>query len=353
MHSAQSAKHVLSIAAAAALLAGCSGGATSQLAPGANSAIGAAGVIHNGHLLTTSVLNPKFASRESNTQPRTQPRTHPLRGKIAANLKTLWLSGSGYNEIQIYTFPSGKYIGTAPPPPEGFSEPQGMCSDKAGDVFVANTENSTIDEYAGSGTFMQALSDPGEFPVGCGVDPASGTLAVSNIISTSDNAGGISLYKNAAGKPQVLTDPNMFEVFFIAYYGSTGKLYYSGFDNSFGAAISSYANGTFKIFTVNGVTFSFPGTVAWANKTKSLAIGGQDTSIEPTFYHVKANGNVTGSTVLACQSGYCDVPQATVKGKYIVAGTGVFAYPAGGDPLFTIGNSLDEAIGSAVSVVKQ
>ncbi|MEO7202653.1 MAG: hypothetical protein ABI431_07450, partial [Candidatus Tumulicola sp.] len=58
----------------------------------------------------------------------------------------------------------------------------------------------------------------------------------------------------------------------------------------------------------NGVTLSFPGTVAWANKTKSLAIGGQGTSTVPTFYHVKANGKVTGSTVLACQSGYCDVP---------------------------------------------
>jgi DNA-binding beta-propeller fold protein YncE len=349
MHSTQSVKHVLSIAAAAALLAGCSNAAISQLAPAANSRLGAAGITHHGHVFTTSVLNPKFPRRESNTQ----LRTHPLHGKIAANVKTLWLSDSGDNDIQIYTFPTGTYIGTAPPPPEGFSEPQGMCSDKAGDVFVANTNKSTIDEYAGNGTFMQALSDPGEFPVGCGVDPASGTLAVSNIISTSDNAGGISLYKNASGSPRQLTDPNMFEIYFIAYYGSTGKLYYSGFDNSFDAAISSYANGTFKILTLNGATIDFPGTVAWANKTKSLAIGDQDTFSGPTFYHVKANGNVTGSTVLACQSSSCDVPQATVKGKYIVAGTGVFAYPAGGDPLFIIRNSLDEEIGSAVSVVKQ
>jgi hypothetical protein len=348
MYSGQSAKHVLSVAAAA-LLASCSSGATSQLAPASKSATVATRVMRNGHSLTTSVRNPKFAFPRSNER----LQSHALHGKIAANVKTLWMSDSGDNAVQIFTFPSGTYIGAAPAPPEGFSEPQGMCSDKAGNVFVANTENSTIDEYAGNGTFTQALSDPGEYPVGCAVDPKSGTLAVSNIISTSDGAGGISLYKHASGTPRQLTDPNMFEVFFISYYGSTGNLYYSGFNNSFDAAISSYVSGTFNIVALRGVTIGFPGTVAWANTTKSLVIGDQDISSGQTFYHVRSNGNVTGSTVLACSSEYCDVPQAVVKGKYIVAGVGVYAYPAGGEPLFSIGSSFGDLIGSAVSVVKE
>lgn len=356
MHSAQSTKHVLSIAAVAALLAGCSNGATSQLAPEAKAVAGATGVMHNGHLLTTSVLNPRFAFRKSDGR----SHTHPLRGKIAANVKTLWISDAGDNVIQLFSFPSGTYLGAAPPPPEGLSEPQGMCSDNAGDVFVANTTKSTIDEYAGNGTFMQALSDPGEFPAGCAVDPASGTLAVSNIISTSDNAGGISLYKNASGKPQQLTDPNMFEVFFISYYGSTGKLYYSGFNNSFYAAISSYVKGNFKPFVLEGDSIGFPGTVAWGYKTKSLVIGDQDSFYAPAFLQVRASGKVIGKTVLSCPSGDCDVVQATVRGKYLIApdsgsiGVGVYAYPAGGDPLFIIGGvSFGQPIGSALSVVKQ
>ncbi|MEO7201706.1 MAG: hypothetical protein ABIZ82_03840, partial [Candidatus Tumulicola sp.] len=79
-------------------------------------------------------------------------KSHPLHGRIDARTKTFWISDAGDNVVQIFTFPSGTYLGSAPGPPEGFSEPQGMCSDKNGNVFVANTENSKIDEYSGDGT---------------------------------------------------------------------------------------------------------------------------------------------------------------------------------------------------------
>ncbi len=353
MYSARSAKHAVSIAAAAAVLAGCSSAATSPLAPGTNSADFATSVMHNGHLLTTSVLDPKFAFRKSNGRLHSQP----LRGKIAANVKTLWVSDAGDNDVRIFTFPKPDYIGSAPPPPEGFSEPQGMCSDKNGNVFIANTKRARSTSMRGNGTFTKALSDPGEFPAGCAVDPKSGTLAVSNIISTSDNAGGISLYKNASGSPQQLTDPNMFEVFFIAYYGNTGKLYFSGFNNSFYAAIDSYIRGTFTPFIAGG-TIGFPGTVAWGYNTKSLVIGDQDSFSGPTFLQVRANGKVIGTTTLSCSSGDCDAVQAAVSGKYIVApdagslAIGIFPYPAGGNALYNIGG-FAQPVGAAVSVVKQ
>ena len=349
MRMLQRARFVWVAAAAATLLSGCGSSETSQVTAAGGSA-GAATFMGDGNFSAASVHDPKFPLRKSNGP----LHSHPLRGKIAANIKTMWMSDAGDNNVQIFTFPSGTYIGAAPAPPEGFAQPQGMCSDKAGDVFVANTSSGTIDEYAGNGTFVKALFDPNEYPVGCAIDPSSGTLAVSNIISSGDNAGGISLYKNASGKPRQLTDPNMIEIYFIAYYGSTGKLFYSGFNNSFDPAISSYVRGTFNIVPLNGATIGFPGTVAWASKTKSLAIAGQATAGGPTFYHVKADGNVTGATVLACASDYCDVDQATVEGKYIVAAAGVYAYPAGGDPLYTVGASgFGELIGSAVSIVKQ
>jgi hypothetical protein len=353
MNMPQSAKYILGVAAAAALLAGCSSGSTSSLAPAsAPIAGGASKLMHNGHVLTTSVLDPKIQVRKYNGS-----KMHPLHGKIDARTKTFWISDSGENDVQIFSYPSGTAMGTLSPPPEGFSEPQGMCSDKNGNVFVANTENSKIDEFAADGTYMQSLSDPGEYPAGCAVDPKSGTLAVSNIISTSDNAGGISLYANASGTPQTLTDPNMFEVFFISYLGKTGNLYYSGFDNSFYAAISSYIGGNFALLPLSGATIGFPGTVSNAHKTGSLAIGDQDTFSAPTFYQVSATGNVTGSTVLTCASGDCDVVQATVKGNKIVAPDAgsadatVNPYPAGGAPITTV-TGFYEPIGSAVSSVK-
>jgi len=350
MNMPQSAKYILGVAAAAALLAGCSSGSTSSFAPSSGSTAGGASkLMHNGRVISTSILEPKFASRMV-----TGRKMHQLHGKIDARTKTFWISDSGDNQVVVFSYPSGTAMGALAPPPEGFSEPQGMCSDKNGNVFIANTENSKIDEYAPNGTFTQALSDPGEFPAGCAVDPVSGTLAVSNIISTSDNAGGISLYANASGSPQQLTDPNMFEVFFIGYLGKTGNLYYSGFNNSFYAAISSYIGGNFALLPITGATIGFPGTVSNSFKTKTLAIGDQDTFYGPTFYQVDATGNVSGSTVLACPSGDCDVVQATAKGNKIVApdagslNATVNPYPAGGDALVTV-TGFGQPIGSAVS----
>jgi hypothetical protein len=351
MNMPQSAKYILGVAAAAALLAGCSSGSTSSsFAPASAPTVGGASkLMHNGHVISTSVLDPKIQVRKSNGM-----HMHPLHGKIDARTKTFWISDAVNNDVEVFGYPSGTAMGTLAAPPEGFSEPQGMCSDKNGNVFVANTNNSTIDEYAPDGSFTQALSDPNEFPAGCAVDPKSGTLAVSNIISTSDNAGGISLYTNATGTPQQLTDPNMFEVFFPAYLGKTGNLYYSGFNNSFYAAVSSYIGGNFALLNISGATIGFPGTVSNAFKTGTLAIGDQDTFYGPTFYQVTAAGNVTGTTVISCPSGDCDVVQATVKGNKIVAPDAgsidatVNPYPAGGDALVTV-TGFGQPIGSAVS----
>jgi hypothetical protein len=146
-------------------------------------------------------------------------------------------------------------------------------------------------------------------------------------------------------------------VFFIGYLGKTGNLYYSGFDNSFYAAISSYIGGNFALLPLSGATIGFPGTVSNAHKTGSLAIGDQDTFSGPTFYQVSATGSVTGSTVLACPAGYCDVVQATIKGTKIVAPDAesldatVTPYPAGGNALVTV-TGFGQPIGSAVSSVK-
>jgi hypothetical protein len=147
----------------------------------------------------------------------------------------------------------------------------------------------------------------------------------------------------------------MFEVFSIVYYGRTGKLFYGGFDNTFYPALRTYVDGKFKSFSPKGITLDFPGGLAWANRTKSLVIGGQGTA-GSALYHVKANGDVTGSTVLSCSSGDCNIAQVTVKGNYIVAAdagsldASVYAYPAGGDALVTV-TGFGQPVGSAVSSV--
>jgi hypothetical protein len=115
--------------------------------------------------------------------------------------------------------------------------------------------------------------------------------------------------------------------------------------------------GNFKPFILQGYTIGFPGMAGWAYKTKSLLIGDQDTLSGPAFLQVRASGKVIGITRLSCSSGYCDVVQGTVNGKYLIAPdaeslvASVFPYPAGGDALVTV-SGFGQPIGSAVSSVK-
>src|SRR6202000_1837906 len=167
------------------------------------------------------------------------------------------------DQVYVFAFPSASYIGTLPQPKEGFSEPQGLCSDAKGNVFVANTSNSTVDEYT-QGQFVKALPDAGMYPVGCSVDPQSNTLAVANIISTSGGQGGLTLYANASGDGEQLTDPSMYEVYFMSYYAKPGNLYYSGDDASFNPAFDSYRNGQFVPFKIDGVSATVGDGIAYA-----------------------------------------------------------------------------------------
>ena len=59
----RAAKCILGALAAAALLAGCSNGSASQYAPHGNAAAGATRFLHDGHVLSTSVLSPEALAK--------------------------------------------------------------------------------------------------------------------------------------------------------------------------------------------------------------------------------------------------------------------------------------------------
>ncbi len=132
------------------------------------------------------------------------------------------ISDYGFNQVYVFKYPSGQYVGTLPEPKEGFAQVDGLCSDNNGNIFVTNTGHSTIDKYT-SGAFVKALQDPGMSPVGCSVDPTTNTLAVDNLYSTSYGQGGISLYAKESGSPRQLFDPDMYEAYFSAYFGENWR----------------------------------------------------------------------------------------------------------------------------------
>ena len=69
----------------------------------------------------------------------------------------LYLTDEGADDVYVYSWPRGELKGTL----TGFDAPNGECVDKAGDVFVANEDESQILEYAHGGTSpIETLSDP-------------------------------------------------------------------------------------------------------------------------------------------------------------------------------------------------
>jgi DNA-binding beta-propeller fold protein YncE len=88
-----------------------------------------------------STLRGSATSPNASIVPHRATGTHSIEVNCCANKKTLFISDSGNNTVQVFDFPSNSYIGELSSPPEGFNEPQGMCSDNKGDVYVANTAN--------------------------------------------------------------------------------------------------------------------------------------------------------------------------------------------------------------------
>jgi hypothetical protein len=248
----------------------------------------------------------------------------------------------------MFRFPSNKYIGEVAPPPEGFGLPEGMCNDDKGNMYVANSGEFTVDEYTHEGTFVRALSEPGEYSISCAFDRSTGDLAVSNETNLDNGPGSISIYKNATGSPTTYSSGDFEGIFFLDYMGKTGVLYFDGTNGSNQFVYGSLQNGKIKLIKIVGATIKYAGTVAYSAKTHSMNVGDQ---LAAVLYQVSPTGKVTSSTSLP---GSKEVLQGTIQGGRFVAPDGegdivrVYRYPAGGDPQSTITKHLT---GSAVTAI--
>lgn len=260
----------------------------------------------------------------------------------------LYVSSVLSNDVYIYSYKTEQLVGTL----TGFSTPYGVCADKAGNVWIVNDGAQQIVEYGHGGTRpITTLSDPGEYPEGCAVDPTTGNLAVTNFYSAS-GAGSVSIYARAEGSPQIYSDPSM-ESYRFCGYDSHGNLFVDGVNGSSAFVLAELPASGSSFTNVNFTQkIEWPGGVQWDGK--HIAVGDTDTG---TIYRTNAKGKVAGTTQL---SGSNYVNQFWIvsgakkrKADSVVApsqdgGTvGIYNYPAGGSPNGTI--SVEEPFGAAVS----
>jgi hypothetical protein len=242
----------------------------------------------------------------------------------------LYVSDTDTSEVYVYSYPSDKLVGAL----KDFRDPGGECVDKSGDVFITNTGDDEILEFAHGGTTpLATLSDPGYFPFGCSVDPTSGNLAVANNFASSGSGqGNVVVYTHAKGKPKGdYTDPNINQML-LCGYDDKGNLFVDGFTKGSGFAFAELRSGstTFTNITLNQ-SIGSPGGVQWDGK--HVAVGDQSTNIVYQFSISGKKGTKAGSTPL---TGAAEVVQFWIAGSKLIgpdagaSDVGIWNYPAGG-----------------------
>jgi hypothetical protein len=245
----------------------------------------------------------------------------------------LYVSDAQSNEVTVYTFPSGRLVGVL----DGFNDPYGECVDKEGHVFITSDNGSQILEYPhGSSSPIATISDSGEHPAGCSINPVTGQLAVNNAYTVSNNAGSISLYTyrrhRGWGFPKMYADSAFFYMYFCGY-DDRGNLYvdgYTAYDGSFVLAVLPAGRKTFTNLTLNQ-TINVAGGIMWDGHY--MTIGDSGLSVSP-IYRFKVRGtsaSVVGTTALSGPN----VNQFWISGD-TVAGpeqgnetVGIWTYPSG------------------------
>jgi hypothetical protein len=268
---------------------------------------------------------------------------------MAPDAKTsdlLYVSDVGTNDVYVYSYSQGKLVGTL----KGFSRPSGLCVDAAGNVFITELDAFDIVEYAHGGTSpLATLSDPGEDPGDCSVDPTTGDLAVTNVSTPSSSPGDVAIYKNAQGRPKTYKEPE------ISYYQ------FCGYDNRGNLFVDGAKTGAFHLAELpNGKTsfrnitldksFSYAGAVQWDGK--HVAVGDYESNVIYRFRISGSRGTSVGSTPLHHSSfaiGFW-IEGSTVVGPNDDSANVMFwKYPGGYSPIKTI-SGLRNPWGSTVSL---
>jgi hypothetical protein len=308
--------------------------------------------------MPTQVNLPSIFSSAA-TPPRSiagsQRRTSWIDGHVQGPL--LYVSDSTLDVVFVFRWPALHLIGNL----SGLRTPQGLCVDRSGDIWVANTKRSEMLEFArGSTKLIKTLPDRGQYPVGCALS-ANGDLAVTNIVSLAGHKqygpGSLSIYKDAGGSPKVFEDSAMLKVYFDGY-DSRGDLFVDGQDGSGAFAMAEFDGEKFTALTLSGATVNFPGAVVVTGSYVNVEdqLGSDGNSI---MYRTTQSGTtLTVDATAQLLDGMDCVGSAiygTGKERRLIcpdAGTpsvNVYDYPAGGAPIKELQDDVYSPNSAAIS----
>jgi hypothetical protein len=329
-----------------AVLAGCSGGGSSSPAPlsaqGATTQSTLRSASTFGRSMSTSVarlgargighpdLTPDFADPDA-----------PSTGAVV-------ISDGEANEVFVFNT-AGIQVAKI----SGFSEPQGLAADSAGDIYVADTVNGRIVEYKNDyKTKVATYTDANQYPVGLGVDNATGVVG----------PGSVSFYaKGKTSKPCKTVSATNWERVYFGAFGPRGNFFISG-ENASGTPIFGEVKGECSATSITTLaiknSIEFPGGVQ-VDKNGDILFEDQEGL---AIYAYKApTGGSFGAPVATTQLENAGDPvtfaltaaESTVwtADASLVEGI-AYKFPAGGDAIHKISSpSFEQPIGVIVTPV--
>ena len=349
----------LGASVALAMLAGCAGGnSTAALSPSAP-AVGGQSVQRQiaPAARSNSVLPPNVA-RISHSPVATASFMDP----DAAGKPLIFVSDAADGVVDIYNQAgkNQKSVGQI----TGLKEPQGITTDKQGDLYVADTNSSEVLVYAPpyTGKPMLTITDTREFPADVAVSSA-GVVAVTNICSAPAcqlSTGSVAIYaKGATKKCATVSDSafNFAQVMFAAF-DKRGDLYIdglnSGYQTSFGLVIggceATNITSITPVYTVGfpgGIQIDKAGRIGFADPVRQQ-IATFDPPVNDTF---GAPASTTPLTGAISPLGFALLASGTSLYVADSGGSGLaeeYRYTAGGSPINTIAAG-GQPIGVAVT----
>ncbi|HZY96453.1 MAG TPA: hypothetical protein VFE35_05080 [Candidatus Cybelea sp.] len=248
---------------------------------------------------------------------------------------------SDYYGVHVFSYPKGTHVGDL----AGFAEPQGLCTDRAGDIFVTDALARHVYEFAHGGTKPIAVfyDNYVDFnPENCSVDPITGNLAVA-----IPDLPSVVIFPDAKQKPVVYSDP--YSIIFWCAYDDKGNLFVEQVRQHRKFYIGELPRGATKFKNL----FLDPRV----GGPSSLQFDGQHIVVEgptSTLYQLRFSGSnaiVISSTPLngAKQIEQFWIQKRRVIGPDLYGTTYFWKYPLGGSPAGSI-QGFTLPYGATVSV---
>jgi len=244
----------------------------------------------------------------------------------------------------------------------GLWGPSGMCVNSAGDIWVTESGSGEVVRFLHGGTsVVSTLHDPKSRPLGCAVDRTTGNVAVSSSRGPQPfDPGDVAVFPRALDNPIIYRLPDLMFYFFCTYDDS-GNLFVDGQDHNFDIVIAKLPKGGTRMskLAVRGLppNFHYPGGIFWDGQY--LVVGDYDRGI---IYRLKVTGpaaSVVSSTRLLESSGLdqffigrlrygFNTAPVLVAPNNMTTTAMIWNYPAGGEPIQTLGN-IPYFIGAVIS----